>query len=342
MLQSKQIIPTIQPQKTIDLDVSEVIKKASEIKSFPLIPVSAYAGKGTYEKTSEVKAVNLGFGFESLSKSQEDFKPISITKETPKSKQEFKAIDLDKLTAKTKQRQIQIPVLKLTQTGKQQQEFKQEELQKLKLEQTQRLISKQDTETLQVQKLQFKKPDTKERIKLFQRLKSIAAPVMISPPVSETENTKIIKTGNLYKVYVRRFGEFHVIGKYESLKEAKEKLRGFLKETLGASGFIEGTKKRITFKELFGSVETPEFRPSKKDISIIVQKRGFRLGTYPEKKEIQYFKAIKSKAEKLNLIGKQIKISRPKKSKYRKKPKKLNLLDSDEEDFLTFKRKKKK
>ena len=101
-----------------------------------------------------------------------------------------------------------------------------------------------------------------------------------------------------FSVFVRKFGKDVKIGEEISIFKAREKLKRRLKTTLRASGFIVAKGKRIFLKGL-GS----EFRPSKKDMFRVVQKRKHRLGTALEVREIQRFKKIKAKKEKKNLFG---------------------------------------
>ena len=85
---------------------------------------------------------------------------------------------------------------------------------------------------------------------------------------------------NIFRVFGRRFGQDIQIGE----GEAKEKLKSFLKKTLGRSGQIKKGGEALEFKNLgFGN----EFRSAKKDITRIVQKAKFSLGTGSEVLEIQ-------------------------------------------------------
>lgn len=102
----------------------------------------------------------------------------------------------------------------------------------------------------------------------------------------------------VYEALGKRFGKDITLGKYKTQAQAEEKVLSFLKGGLGASAKVLKNTKELEFKEL-GLSRSKEFRQSKKEISRIVQLERFRLGTSPEKREINYFREKKYKKTKL-------------------------------------------
>ncbi len=100
-----------------------------------------------------------------------------------------------------------------------------------------------------------------------------------------------------FEAFGKRFGQEFSLGKAETKKGAEKKLKGFLKGTLGASGKVTQEGKPLSFGQL-SSFGTGEFRPAKSDMFKVVQKRGFRLGTFGERTEIK--RAKKKKNRKTN------------------------------------------
>lgn len=88
-----------------------------------------------------------------------------------------------------------------------------------------------------------------------------------------------------FESFGRVKGKDVLLGTFKTKSQAENKLKGFLKGTLGAGGFIERKGERLDFGELegFGS----EFRPGKRDTTRVIQKRSFRLGTQSERFSIQ-------------------------------------------------------
>ena len=127
-------------------------------------------------------------------------------------------------------------------------------------------------------------------------------PPKLSLGIAQRIAKKVEAEPDLFKVFARRFGRDIELLKTPSKKRAEQKLKSFLKTTLGRSGFISKNDKPLKFKEL-GLFQTPEFRPSKKSSTRIVQRKEFSLGTGGEVAEIQYFKKRKSKRKKRSLFG---------------------------------------
>jgi hypothetical protein len=120
----------------------------------------------------------------------------------------------------------------------------------------------------------------------------------VEPPFSPSEK-KVVdfemkpKKEKLFETFVRKAKEDVSIGEFTTLREAKIKLAQRLKRTLRASGFIERRGKKLKVTQL-GKLGR-EFRPSKVEPFRVVQKRGKRLSSLPEVKEIQFFKKKKGK-----------------------------------------------
>ena len=99
-----------------------------------------------------------------------------------------------------------------------------------------------------------------------------------------------------FEVFVKKFGKDVSIGFYPTKEKAKEELITKLKTTIRAGGFIERGGKKIPFGEL--GILGGEFRPGKKDIFRVIQRKEKRLGMKQETKEIQYFRKSSSKKTK--------------------------------------------
>ena len=109
-------------------------------------------------------------------------------------------------------------------------------------------------------------------------------------------NLKGKQTGeDSFSVFGKRFGKDIKLFETTSKEKGTEKLLSFLKGTLGRSGYISKNGEKLSFEELGLS---NEFRPSKKDKKRVVQKSEFSLGSFGERKEIQYFKKKSSKKNK--------------------------------------------
>lgn len=104
-----------------------------------------------------------------------------------------------------------------------------------------------------------------------------------------------------FDIFGRRFGQDIKIGEARTKKEAGSILKGFLKGTLGRSGFVKKGEEILDFGELDLGME---FRPSKKSSKRVVQKARFSLGTFPERKEIQRArKSSKKRGKKIKWLS---------------------------------------
>lgn len=106
-----------------------------------------------------------------------------------------------------------------------------------------------------------------------------------------------------FEVFVKKFGKDVSIGLYPTKREARKELLGKLKTTIRAGGFIEEKGKKIPFTQL--GIKSPEFRPGKKDIFRVIQRKEKRLGMKGETEEIQFFRKTKGNkgGKKKNLFG---------------------------------------
>lgn len=98
-----------------------------------------------------------------------------------------------------------------------------------------------------------------------------------------TQNKRSKRRSNDFTLSVRRRGTFEQVGSFGTLKDAYAKGFSVLKNTAAAS-FKVLTKGESESKEPlpFG------FRLSKREKGVVIQKRGFRIGTAGEKREITY------------------------------------------------------
>ena len=125
-------------------------------------------------------------------------------------------------------------------------------------------------------------------------------PPIILPPITPAKKVlkKLAKMKKEFEVFARIEGQDVSIGKATTKAKAKKILIKKLKKTLAASGFIEEAGRKLSVKET-GLIDG-EFRGSRLDIFRIVQKKGRRLGTTPETKQIQFFRKSKGGG---NLFG---------------------------------------
>jgi len=165
---------------------------------------------------------------------------------------------------------------------------KQQVLQKVKL----KLQQKQKQE--QVIQQQFQQILQKQQPKLKEKMKFTPPPI-VPPTTSLGKALKKVKEmkKDSFEVFVKKFGEDVSVGFYPTKQKAKEELITKLKSTIRAGGFIEKEGKKIPFGEL--GILGGEFRPSKKDIFRVIQRKEKRLGMRGETSELQYFRTKPSK-----------------------------------------------
>jgi len=116
-------------------------------------------------------------------------------------------------------------------------------------------------------------------------------PIIFGEEQKKLKQRKLI--GELFEAYGRRRGIDLSLGEFGTKEQAKKKLLGFLSGTLGAGGYITKAGKKLRFEEI--GLGLKEFRPAKYDAFRVIQRRGYRLGTYPERKEIKGAKRRASK-----------------------------------------------
>lgn len=106
----------------------------------------------------------------------------------------------------------------------------------------------------------------------------------------ELKNAKTKQPRRKFITEIRRRGEFIPVGETTNLGTAFGIGISRLKSSLAASFRVReaGAKEPIKF-----NINLPEFRAAKKESGVIVQRRGFRLGSLFERTEIQ--QARKSK-----------------------------------------------
>jgi len=256
-------------------------------------PQSQYYGAGMYERTESYGASVPSAQTTSIKATP--IQPInlgSLSVFTQRFKQPTKISQISKLQ-QLKAKQKPLADIKTEQISKLSQISKESPLPKqrsflrtllgLKQRQAQRLLQKQKTMQT-TQKVTPKEP----KPKLTHLIES-------SKTIKEKKGIKKAKEKiELFKAFVRKKGKDILLGEFETLGGAKRGLKKELLGTLRASGFIKKGGKKIKINLGYG------FRPSKKDIFRIVQKKTLRFGTKGEIKEAQFFR--KKKERKIKLI----------------------------------------
>jgi hypothetical protein len=186
--------------------------------------------------------------------------------------------------------QIAIPLLKFQQAEVQQQTQPQKQVPKEAIA----LLSlfKQNQKLRPAQAQKFKQPSPEQP----KPKKPIPIPPFSWSDVLKSKLKKEAKPQEEFSVFGRRFGKDILLSKEKTPEKAKEKLSGFLKGTLGRSGFIETKGRRLGFEEVnLGNM----FTPSKKESGRIVQRARFSLSSGSERREIKQARKNKSKKFKL-------------------------------------------
>lgn len=119
--------------------------------------------------------------------------------------------------------------------------------------------------------------------------KTPKVPVFKLPSAKITKRTAREQVSELFTALGKVKGEDIVLGEFKTKPQAERELKVFLKTTLGASGKIKKGERELSFGEL-ESFKGLEFRPAKRDVTRVVQERGFRLGTRTEVFKIQQAK----------------------------------------------------
>jgi hypothetical protein len=253
--------PVFKPSKPRNVLTGKTTK--AEAETIPLLGISS--------RMEEVGAVSLP----SVTKeSVSDLGKVwlgdqTITKLFERMKAETKAEEQEKFAFSLGQSPLEglTPLETQAQREKQRQKAIQRELQKERQLQSELLIIKQRTK----QKQPTPTP-TIPKIPIW---------FPTTPIKSQIDIEKIKSAIGKIKVFGKRYGKHKLLGEFVTEPEAARKLKGFLTETLGASGYVEKAGRKIRLNLGLG------FRPSKRDIFRVVQERRYRLGTQSERKEIQ-------------------------------------------------------
>jgi len=248
--------------------------------------VSAFAGKGQYERTDEAvgrlqPTKQLGFF-------------ADVDKEIQRDLEKQKTKQLQLLAQPQPQLQRQIELLKQPQL------IRQKEIQKQKQPQLQRtallsLLSLRVGQA-QVQKLTMRQPPRQT-----QRLRQpepkpptpiIPIPLGIGKALKKVKKILVEEDG--FEIFVTKGGKDILVGKEKTQAEAESLLRGTLRKTLRAGGFLTKKGKKLKARELktFGG---GEFRLSKVSPYKIIEKKAKRLRKGTTGFGIQAFRPKKGK-----------------------------------------------
>lgn len=195
-----------------------------------------------------------------------------------------KPIQLLDISPKQRQELVQLPTLE------QQQKVSQLPKQEFVTIQKQRQPAKQFVKTLLGLKQptkQVQRPITSTPRQIIKPKKPIPIKLFPTPSAKEKVKKEAKEVLDSFKVFTRKKGVDIEVGEFETLGEAKTKLKGTLIETLRASGFVTKKGKKVRLDFGFG------FRPSKVDPFRIVQRKERRFGTRGEIREAQFFKKAK-------------------------------------------------
>ena len=291
-LKSIKILPDIKPKPIKTPDVTTITKSTTDL---PLmvggtgLKTIPYEKTGMYETTELSSISRTGIMQPSLRKTDTQIKDISLVGERAKEKQvqQHKQISL----FKEKQLDIQKPFLEVLplQKIKQAQKLKQTQRVKQSLRQTQIQKLTQAQVPRQVQQLiEPIEPTPTIPFKLGEALKKVQRMTKEKPEVVEA--------------WGKRFGKDVKLGTFRTKKKAEEKLGMFLTKTLGASGYLKASGKKVkaTEVDLLGE---KGFRKSKVSEFLIVEKKERRLRKSGTGKEIQYFRGSPKKGKKKSLFG---------------------------------------
>ena len=254
---------------------SNVIKDKSILKQ-PLIKK---------ETTKPIQFETLEYKPKELEKTKTklSYKPLQVEKTKTKLKQmtkpKQKSIQLEKLSQVPKERVKVRELLNIRTKQAQRLKIRTKQAQRLKQKMKQSLVSRTTT--------------TKTSTQSKPKPKNIITPDLKEAKPKETPKKQKI-TKDMFKVFVKKFGKDIKLGEFETLESAKKKLKKELLGTLRASGFVKKGEKKIKLNLGFG------FRPSKKDIFRVVQRKTARFGTRGETSEAQFFR--KTKGRKIKFI----------------------------------------
>ncbi len=185
---------------------------------------------------------------------------------------------------KAKQETKQLELLKTEQVLREKQPQTAKELLKSLLSFRQKQISRQTQRPVQKETSRgdYLKPKPRPRVPKI--------PLLFGDSKKKKTSKETLKE---FMVFGRRYGEDIELGTFKNQTKAESKLKKFLQETLGASGFVSTKGRKISPKE-FGLFSGEEFRLSKVDPLRIVQKRKARL----KKGDPQVFEIMRAKKMK--------------------------------------------
>lgn len=284
LYQTPKVIPkpkvNIPKAKTTITPPQESITVTSEIPT-----ASVWAGTGLYERTQSVSAI-------SPERATPIISPSFITT-TPKDT--IRVMDTPRVD--TTQRVIQDT-----------RQIPKGDFKLLGLERTKELTSTKAIQDVKPAERTIQRTFQKPVEKAITLQKTVQKPIqktetsLTEPPKKPTETSRIFKPlkskklideesedkeDKLFEVFTRKKGKDIGIGEFKTLRKARRALKGELKESLRASGFIERAGKKVA-PELgkFGR----GFRVGKKEPFRVVQRKTRRLGSPSETKEIQFFR----------------------------------------------------
>jgi len=283
--------------KPVKTTLEEPSKK---VEMFPLVgarpvQVSKYYGKGVYERTEDMGIIvpRKGYQYEDFGLRTED-KSMQIFQQKPSVSTFQGERILLGLRQLPRQRQLQRPssILRPEQAPRQIDIVKQAPREVSTPRQIIRSILKikqKQRPTIKPRPIITPKPP-KPPQKPTPR-KPIIKPKPIFSLLEKEKEKKAKTTLDTFKVFVKKLGKDVELGEFETLGEAKKKLKKELLGTLRASGFITRRGKKQKIDLGFG------FRPSKVEFGRVVQKKATRLLGKPEQKEAYFFRKKKGRSK---------------------------------------------
>ncbi len=266
------------PEKTTE-EIIYVIEKVPEMKFTGVISgITSALGKLIKEKKEKVKErEKVGIGVVSASpffkeeKGRERVAPKGVPKIAPRVKTLEKQIP--KIAPKEKPRVTPREIPRI--------------IPKLKI--SSRVVPKERQRiAFGVPKPYFRPEPEKQKKKKRKKQRSrliIPIPILLKKEKEKKIKGKKRRRKEIFIPEIRRYKKWYPLGKYPELEKAKEKAKGVVLTTLGASLRI---RRKVGRKEEFVKLKPSSriFRPSKVEPFVIVQKREARLMAIPERREI--------------------------------------------------------
>ena len=243
---------------------------------------SSYAGTGLYEQQSGVSIKTIQPNVAQIEKQNVIVSDNVIQNIAPKSSQIFK----QKENLKTKQ--MILPAVKEQLKIKERQEQTPDTKLSLKTKQESSQIFKQKTQTKQTTRPKQSTTTTPK----------IKVPVKLPGLLSRL--SKKVDEDGLFEAFVKKKGKEIGLGKFGTKTEAESVLRKKLVGTLSASGGISFGGKKIKSEQIdLGS----EFRKSKVNPFLIVEKKQKRLRKSGTGQQVQSFRPTGKSKKKKSLFG---------------------------------------